>query len=75
MKRARLMEIARAWDVNELRMKSFSDLHTLWYILLRERNVLLTQREERRRLMPDPDQYNDKTLNERKKQASSLCTP
>lgn len=40
----------RSWSAEELRQKSFKDLHTLWYILLRERNVLATQREERSRL-------------------------
>ncbi|RXK35897.1 hypothetical protein M231_06817 [Tremella mesenterica] len=40
----------RSWTANELRQMSFADLHTLWYILLRERNLLATQREEFRRL-------------------------
>lgn len=43
----------RSWAASELRRKSFTELHELWYVLLRERNVLLSQREEARRLRVD----------------------
>ncbi|KAI0034644.1 mitochondrial 39-S ribosomal protein L47 (MRP-L47)-domain-containing protein, partial [Vararia minispora EC-137] len=44
------MLLGRSWTAAELRRKSFKDLHTLWYVLARERNLLATQREAARRL-------------------------
>ncbi|KAH7336769.1 mitochondrial 39-S ribosomal protein L47 (MRP-L47)-domain-containing protein [Rhizoctonia solani] len=43
----------RPWLASELRRKSFKDLHTLWYVLARERNLLATQASEARRMGVD----------------------
>ncbi|KAL9135452.1 MAG: hypothetical protein Q9175_003363 [Cornicularia normoerica] len=40
----------RPWTVEELRHKSWEDIHSLWYKCCKERNRLATESKERRRM-------------------------
>ena len=44
-----IVTTGRAWTVADVRRKSFDDIHKLWFVLYKECNLLLSEREKGRR--------------------------
>ncbi|KAF5944040.1 hypothetical protein HYC85_018117 [Camellia sinensis] len=37
--------VVQSWKTSDLRLKSWDNLNKLWYVLLQEKNLLMTQRQ------------------------------
>lgn len=44
------MDVGREWTIGELRSRDWDALHQLWWVCVKERNRLATEKIERRRL-------------------------
>lgn len=62
-------EHGRAWRVEELRRKSWSDLHALWWVCVKERNRIMTGNMERKK---GTYGYGDVESKEREMEVSTL---
>ena len=50
-------DLGRPWSIQELREKSWDDLHRLWWVCIKERNRIATSNMERERLKAGYGEY------------------
>ena len=67
---AHSLHIGRPWSIQELRERSWEDLHALWWVSARERNRIATSNLERERLNAGYGEYESI---EREKTVRSDC--
>ncbi|KAI1180742.1 mitochondrial 39-S ribosomal protein L47 (MRP-L47)-domain-containing protein [Nemania sp. FL0916] len=66
-------EHGRGWTVEELRHKSWEDLHKLWWVCIKEQNRIATARNERGRLgATDGDDESDERMFEVRRTMRSI---